>query len=116
MGFKIRRQTERVGIDPTLSAVVAGGVALQMYNQPMRNIDENYGDYEGNTPIECLFSLVKVFFRQCIITTPSPPRWEDFRKRLTYSLPFIILSQEVVNHQRQESIFRFCSLLIDTPS
>jgi hypothetical protein len=93
----VGRQTERVGIDPTLSAVVAGGVALQMYNQPIRNIDENYGDYEGNTPIECLFSLVKVFFRQCIITTPLPPRLGDLWKRLTYSLPFIILSQEAMS-------------------
>jgi hypothetical protein len=72
--FKLRRQAERVGLNPTLSVAVAGGVALQMYNQPMCNIDEIYGDYEGNTPIECLFSLVKVFFRQLIIHLPSDPQ------------------------------------------
>lgn len=86
--FTIGRQTERAGIDPTLSAIVAEkGVALkQARNQHTHNVSKEYADYKGNT-------LFYFPLNQFIITLPSrarsPSLYPNFIKRL-------------VNQQREE--------------
>jgi len=56
MGFKTGRQTERAGIDPTLSAVVAerGIASPKAVNQYMGNVCEDNAYYGGNTLFDCL--------------------------------------------------------------
>jgi len=73
MDFKIWRQAERVGIDPTLSVVVAGGgIALEeMYNQLHCDVGKGYL-YNKSNP---LFNFV--IYHVIVITIPSPTRWED---------------------------------------
>lgn len=54
--FNTRRQTERVGIYPTLSAMVAGGIALEkVCNQHPSNIGKDYANYESNPLVQFSF-------------------------------------------------------------
>jgi len=64
--IKQRRQAERVGIVPTLSVAVAGGVALQMHNQPTGDVGEDYANHEGNTLIEGFLGFSRSLIRQAI--------------------------------------------------
>jgi hypothetical protein len=57
--FKVRRQAERAGIAPTLSVVVAGGVALEQVDDQFKchvHQDDVYD--EGNAPLNSLINQV----------------------------------------------------------
>jgi len=59
--FMTRRQTERAGIDPTLSAVVAkekGIASPKAINQHPRHIGEEYVDNTSNAFFYCLIYQV----------------------------------------------------------
>ncbi len=49
--FEVGQQTERAGICPTLSDMVAGkGIALEeVRNQHTRNVSKEYANYKGDT-------------------------------------------------------------------
>jgi hypothetical protein len=69
--LKVGQQTERAGIRPTLSVMVARGIASEeMHNQLYCDIRKSYTDYDCNSP----FNLI--LYHAIPITIPSPPRWE----------------------------------------
>ena len=85
--LKIGRQAERAGIDPTLSVMVAKGVALEkLGNQYTRNVCEEYAN-NGSNPL--FYCLIYHF----IFTLPS-------RARLPSLYPNFI--KWLVNQQREE--------------
>jgi len=77
--IKVRQQTERAGIRPTLFVRFAQGIALeQVINQDPCEIGEDYTYEQG-------YSLIDLLLNHVIsITIPSPPRWEDFKNRSYY--------------------------------
>jgi hypothetical protein len=72
--IKLGRQTERVGIYPTLSAVFAEkGIALpEVCNQYPCNVGKEYTDYK----CDALFNFL--FYHFIIHLTFRPPDWGRF--------------------------------------
>ena len=81
--LKVGRQAERVGIDRTLSAVIAEGIVLEeARNQHPCHVGKEYADYKGNP-------LINLFVNHVMNHLTFVTEIGDIWKGLAYSLPLL---------------------------
>ena len=98
--FKIGRQTERVGIYPTLSVLVAKWVASQeIMNYHKRKVYKEYPDYK-------CYPLINFFLAHVIESlVPAPLIGERSARERICSPPFIILPYKMSINKEQNRDF-----------